>query len=57
MMSSEAYKSWLDAMPVDEVRHKIERLEQKLSDLRVLERLHGERHAASESTPTGPPTA
>ncbi len=43
-MSNEALKSWLDAMPIDEVRRKIERLEAKLADLRVLQRLYDERH-------------
>ena len=38
-MAHDAYKAWLDAMPIDDVQHKIERLEHKLSDLRVLERL------------------
>jgi len=46
-MSSESLKSWLDAMPIDDVRRKIERLEAKLADLRVLERIYGERHAAT----------
>ena len=39
-MTSDALKAWLDAMPIDDVRRKIERLEAKLADLRVLERLH-----------------
>ena len=43
-MSNEALKAWLDAMPIEEVRRKIERLESKLADLRVLERLYTERH-------------
>jgi len=43
-MSNEALKAWLDAMPIDDVRRKIERLEAKLADLRVLERIYGERH-------------
>lgn len=46
-MSNEAYKAWLDSMPIDDVRHKIERLEQKLADTRVLERLYSERRAES----------
>jgi hypothetical protein len=54
-MSSEAYKAWLDTMPVDDVRHKIERLEQKLSDLRVLERLFAERHPHDEEPPPEAP--
>ena len=47
-MTSEAYKAWLDAMPVDDVRRRIERLEQKLSDLHVLERLYTDRPHAGE---------
>jgi len=50
-MTTDAYKAWLDAMPVDDVQRRIERLEQKLLDLRVLERLHAERQ------PTGPEAA
>lgn len=47
-MGSAAYKAWLDAMPIDDVRSKIHRLEQKLSDLRVLERLYAVRQPISE---------
>ena len=43
-MTHESYKAWLDAMPIDHVRRRIERLERKLSDLQVLERLYAERH-------------
>jgi hypothetical protein len=43
-MSDDPYKAWLDSMPIDDVRRRIERLEQKLMDLRVLERIYGERH-------------
>lgn len=43
-MTNESYKAWLDAMPIDDVRRRIERLERKLSDLHVLERLYAERH-------------
>ena len=50
-MTNGAYKAWLDVMPIDDVQQKIERLEHKLSDLRVLERMHAERH------PTGPEAA
>jgi hypothetical protein len=49
-MKHEPYKAWLDAMPIDDVRHSIERLEHKLSDLRVLERLHAERQPGGEAT-------
>ena len=54
-MSNEALKAWLDAMPIDEVRRKIERLETKLADLRVLERIYGERHGAAAATGEPPP--
>jgi len=48
-MKHESYKAWLDAMPVDDVRDSIERLEHKLSDLRVVERLHAERQPGAEA--------
>jgi len=50
-MTNEAYKAWLDAMPIEDVHDRIERLERKLSDLRVLERLYAERHPASDAAP------
>ncbi len=50
-MTHETYKTWLDAMPIDDVHHKTERLEHKLSDLRVLERLYAERQPAGEAAP------
>jgi hypothetical protein len=43
-MRSESYKAWIDAMPIDDVRRRIERIERKLADLHVLERLYGERN-------------
>jgi hypothetical protein len=50
-MTNEAYKA--DAMPIDDVHESIERLEHKLSNLRIVERLYAERQpggeAASES--------
>jgi len=49
-MNNEALKSWLDAMPIDDVRRRIERLETKLADLRVLERLYADRHGGSGET-------
>ena len=39
-MAAESYEAWLDAMPIDDVRGRIERLEQELSDLHTLARLH-----------------
>jgi hypothetical protein len=56
-MTDENYKAWLDAMPIDDVRHRIERLEQKLADLHVLERLYSDRHhgePAPEPSGEGP---
>jgi uncharacterized membrane protein len=50
-MTNGPYKAWLDAMPIDEVRRRIERLEHKLSDMRVLERLHAERQPGVEVAP------
>jgi hypothetical protein len=50
-MNTDSYKAWIDAMPVDDVRRRIERLERKLSDLHVLERLHADRHGAQEGEP------
>ena len=46
-MNNEALKAWLDAMPIDDVRRRIERLEAKLADLRVLERIYEDRHGAA----------
>ena len=46
-MNNEALKAWLDAMPIDDVRRRIERLEAKLADLRVLERIYEDRHGGS----------
>ena len=58
-MNHDSYKAWIDAMPIDDVRARIERLERKLADLRVLERLHAERNGngngSSEPTPQGEP--
>jgi hypothetical protein len=50
-MTNGPYKAWLDAMPIDEVRRRIERLEHKLSDMRVLERLHAERQPGEDVAP------
>jgi hypothetical protein len=47
-MTHESYKAWLDEMPIDDVRKRIERLEKKLWDLHVLERLYDERHGSGE---------
>jgi hypothetical protein len=49
-MTHESYKAWLDAMPIDDVRRRIERLEQKLADLHMLERLYDERHGGEADT-------
>jgi hypothetical protein len=47
-MTNDSFKAWIDAMPIDDVRRRIERLERKLSDLHVLERIHAERHGEDE---------
>jgi hypothetical protein len=52
-MNNEAFKAWLDAMPIDDVRHKIERLETKLADLRVLDRIYSERRETTAEQPEG----
>jgi hypothetical protein len=54
-MTNEAYKAWLDAMPIEDVRSRIERLELKLSDLRVFERMYAVRQPGGEaaSVPIG----
>jgi hypothetical protein len=48
-MTNEAYKAWLDRMPIEDVRSRIERLEQKLSDLRVFERMYAVRQPGGEA--------
>ena len=50
-MNNEAFKAWLEAMPIDDVRRKIERLETKLADLRVLDRIYRERHDGAAEQP------
>jgi hypothetical protein len=52
-MNSEGFKAWLDAMPIDDVRRKIERLEAKIADLRVLERIYADRHESPAAQPEG----
>jgi hypothetical protein len=41
-MTDESLKGWLEAMPIDEVCRKIERLERRLSKLRALERIYSD---------------
>ncbi|HEY1777498.1 MAG TPA: hypothetical protein VGG41_15170 [Solirubrobacteraceae bacterium] len=53
-MRSESYKAWIDAMPIDDVRQRIERLERKLADLHVLERLYEDRNGAPDAAPESP---
>jgi hypothetical protein len=55
-MTGEAYTAWLDAMPIDEVRDRIEVLELQLSDLRVLERLFAVRSAGADGEPWPEPS-
>ena len=52
MAMNDALKVWLDAMPIDDVRGRMERLERKLSDLRVIERLYNERHPDADAQTT-----
>jgi hypothetical protein len=56
-MTNGAYKAWIDSMPIDDVRRRIDRLEQKLADLQALERLYTDRQhpdeAASEASDDG----
>jgi hypothetical protein len=52
-MTGEAFKAWLDTMPIDDVRDRIEDLELQLADLRVLERLYALRGAVVASEPIG----
>ena len=47
-MTHESYKAWLDEMPIADVRRKIDRLEKKLWDLHVLERMYDERRGGEE---------
>jgi hypothetical protein len=54
-MNNEALKAWLDAMPIDDVRRRIERLEAKLADLRVLERIYEDRHGAAPADAVAEP--
>ena len=52
-MNNDSYKAWIDSMPIDDVRRRIERLERKLSDMHMLERLYADRsgESSAESTP------
>ena len=54
-MHQDSYKAWIDAMPIDDVRRRIERLERKLSDLHVLERVYDERHGDGAGEPGSEP--
>jgi hypothetical protein len=53
-MTHESYKAWIDEMPIDDVRRRIERLERKLSDLHVLERLYEDQHGDGTPEPAEP---
>jgi hypothetical protein len=52
-MNNEALKAWLDAIRIDDVRRRLERLEAKLADPRVLEPIEDYRGPAAEP-PTEP---
>jgi hypothetical protein len=45
-MHHDSYKAWIDATSIDDVRRRIERIERKLSDLQMLERLYADRSGA-----------
>lgn len=52
-MTEDSLGTWLDAMPVDDVRLRIEQIEQELSDLRALERLHEGRQPSAPEPSSG----
>jgi len=56
-VSQDSYKAWIDAMPIDDVRRRTERLERKLSDLQMLERLYADRHGDGAGDPGFEPAA
>ena len=56
-MTHDSYKAWIDAMPIDDVRRRIERLERKVADMRMLERLYDERHGADNGEEQPPAQA
>jgi hypothetical protein len=53
-MTNEAYKAWIDAMPIDDVHRRIDRLEHKLADLQALERLYSDRQHPDEAASEAP---
>ncbi len=46
-MNNEALKAWLDAMRINDVRRRLERLETTLADPRVRERIEDRRGPAT----------
>jgi hypothetical protein len=52
-MTEDSLGTWLDAMPVDDVRLRIAGIEQELSDLRALERLHESRQPPAPEQSSG----
>ena len=52
-MTHDSYKTWIDAMPIEDVRRRIERLERKIADMRMLERLYEERHGGDNGVENG----
>jgi hypothetical protein len=46
-MNQDSYKAWIDAMPIEDVKRRTERLERKLSDLHMLARLYADRQGES----------
>jgi hypothetical protein len=41
-MADDSLKAWLEAMPIEEVRRKIETLERRLGKLKALERVYSD---------------
>lgn len=52
----DGYEAWLQAMPVDAVRHRIAELERELEVMRLLERQHRQRRRPEVQTATPPTT-
>ncbi len=50
----DGYEAWLQAMPVDDVRHRIAELERELEVMRLLERQHRQQRRPEEQAT--PPT-
>ena len=53
-MNNETLKAWLDAMRINDVRRRIERLESTLADPRVLEHIEEDRRGSAAEPPAEP---